>query len=32
MRDGEMVQIDTPDKLLRRPKNKFVQNLSGKRD
>jgi osmoprotectant transport system ATP-binding protein len=31
MREGEMVQIDTPDKILRRPKDKFVREFIGEK-
>lgn len=29
MRDGEMVQVDSPDKILRKPKNDFVRDFIG---
>lgn len=29
MQDGEIIQLDTPDKLLRSPKNNFVRNFIG---
>lgn len=29
MKDGEIVQIDTPEKILRRPKNEFVRGFIG---
>lgn len=31
MREGKMVQIDTPDKILRRPKDKFVREFIGEK-
>lgn len=30
MRDGEIVQFDTPDEILKNPKNDFVENFLGK--
>ncbi|MTT32223.1 betaine/proline/choline family ABC transporter ATP-binding protein [Terrilactibacillus sp. BCM23-1] len=30
MRDGEIVQVDTPDEILRNPANEFVENFIGK--
>lgn len=29
MKDGEIVQVDTPEKILRRPKNEFVRDFIG---
>lgn len=29
MRDGEIVQVDTPDRILRHPKNDFVRDFIG---
>lgn len=31
MREGEIVQLDTPERILRRPKNKFVEEFIGEK-